>query len=131
MAGTVSIGEQQLRIFNAHVDPHAAANGQLAQLEVIAEQAAISSLPYNHSRRLQYSVRKEMQRDTTLYRSREVTSPPSLPEQQHGVALESVYMLTGSSRRDVVVERWGVAKPLNVSDHWPVWAEISLSDSAN
>ena len=45
MAGTVSIGEQQLRIFNAHVDPHAAANGQLAQLEVIAEQATVGSLP--------------------------------------------------------------------------------------
>jgi hypothetical protein len=24
------------------------------------------------------------------------------------------------------VKRWGVVKPLNVSDHWPIWAEISL-----
>jgi endonuclease/exonuclease/phosphatase family metal-dependent hydrolase len=26
--------------------------------------------------------------------------------------------------RGVGIERWGVARPLNVSDHWPIWAEI-------
>ncbi|HEX6284064.1 MAG TPA: endonuclease/exonuclease/phosphatase family protein, partial [Pyrinomonadaceae bacterium] len=35
MAATAS----RVRIFNAHVDPHAACGGQLAQLEVIAKQA--------------------------------------------------------------------------------------------
>jgi endonuclease/exonuclease/phosphatase family metal-dependent hydrolase len=28
--------------------------------------------------------------------------------------------------RGLKVTQWGVAKPLNVSDHWPVWAEITL-----
>ena len=28
--------------------------------------------------------------------------------------------------RGVRVNRWGVAKPLNVSDHWPIWAEIEI-----
>jgi endonuclease/exonuclease/phosphatase family metal-dependent hydrolase len=22
--------------------------------------------------------------------------------------------------------RWGVARPLHVSDHWPIWAEVQL-----
>jgi len=26
--------------------------------------------------------------------------------------------------RDLRISHWGVAKPLNVSDHWPIWAEI-------
>ena len=26
--------------------------------------------------------------------------------------------------RGVKIERWGVARPLNVSDHWPIWAEV-------
>ena len=31
--------------------------------------------------------------------------------------------------RGAKVKRWGVARPLNVSDHWPVWAEISLPNA--
>jgi endonuclease/exonuclease/phosphatase family metal-dependent hydrolase len=26
--------------------------------------------------------------------------------------------------KGVRVNRWGVVRPLNVSDHWPIWAEI-------
>ena len=25
------------------------------------------------------------------------------------------------------VVRWGVARPLSVSDHWPVWAELEAA----
>jgi endonuclease/exonuclease/phosphatase family metal-dependent hydrolase len=28
--------------------------------------------------------------------------------------------------RGIKIERWGVARPLNVSDHWPIWAEVVL-----
>jgi endonuclease/exonuclease/phosphatase family metal-dependent hydrolase len=28
--------------------------------------------------------------------------------------------------RGMEITRWGVARPLKVSDHWPVWAEIEL-----
>jgi endonuclease/exonuclease/phosphatase family metal-dependent hydrolase len=30
--------------------------------------------------------------------------------------------------RGLRVARWGVIKPLGVSDHWPVWAEVELDD---
>jgi endonuclease/exonuclease/phosphatase family metal-dependent hydrolase len=30
--------------------------------------------------------------------------------------------------RGAKVKRYGVARPMGVSDHWPVWAEIDLSD---
>jgi endonuclease/exonuclease/phosphatase family metal-dependent hydrolase len=28
--------------------------------------------------------------------------------------------------RGVTITKWGVARPLNVSDHWPIWAELQL-----
>ena len=45
IAATISVGPQQIRLFNAHVDPHAASDGQLAQLEVIAAQAEAADMP--------------------------------------------------------------------------------------
>ena len=29
--------------------------------------------------------------------------------------------------RGVKIERWGVARPLSVSDHWPIWVEVALA----
>ena len=28
--------------------------------------------------------------------------------------------------RGLKITRWGVARPLHVSDHWPIWAEVEL-----
>ena len=33
--------------------------------------------------------------------------------------------------RGAEIKRHGVARPLGVSDHWPVWAEIELRDEAS
>jgi len=27
--------------------------------------------------------------------------------------------------RGINITRWGVARPLSVSDHWPIWVEVS------
>jgi endonuclease/exonuclease/phosphatase family metal-dependent hydrolase len=45
IGATIEVGTEKIRLFNAHVDPHAAADGQLAQLEAIAERAALTTLP--------------------------------------------------------------------------------------
>ena len=130
MAGTVSIGEQQLRIFNAHVDPHAAANGQLAQLEVIAEQAALSSLPtiiLGDFNTLSEKKCKETRRYIESRGYKSAFPSGTATWRGAGIRLHADWIFT----KDLGVERWGVAKPLNVSDHWPVWAEIALSNSAN
>jgi len=29
--------------------------------------------------------------------------------------------------RGLKITNWGVARPLNVSDHWPIWAEVDVS----
>ena len=125
MAATISVGSHQLRLFNAHVDPHAAIDGQLAQLEVIAAQAEAATMPtiilgdFN-------TLSKQKCIDTRSFlESRGYTTPiptGTATWRGGGLRMHADWIFS----RGVKIERWGVARPLNVSDHWPVWAEIEL-----
>ena len=125
MAATISEGPHQLRLFNAHVDPHAAIDGQLAQLEVIAAQAEAATMPtiilgdFN-------TLSKQKCIDTRSFlESRGYTTPiptGTATWRGGGLRMHADWIFS----RGVKIERWGVARPLNVSDHWPVWAEIEL-----
>jgi len=124
MAATVSIGQHQLRIFNAHVDPHAAATGQLAQLEVIASEAALTTLPSIILGDFNTLSDKKCKETRRFLESRGYKSAfPTGTATWRGAAirLHADWVFT----KDVVVQGWGIARPLNVSDHWPVWVEIS------
>jgi endonuclease/exonuclease/phosphatase family metal-dependent hydrolase len=123
IAATISVGPQQLRLFNAHVDPHAAINGQLAQLEVVAAEAKAATVPtiilgdFNTlSRQKCLDTRQflESQGYKTPYPTGTATWRGG------GLRMHADWIFV----RGVEIERWGVARPLNVSDHWPIWAEI-------
>jgi endonuclease/exonuclease/phosphatase family metal-dependent hydrolase len=125
MAATISVGAHQLRLFNAHVDPHAAIGGQLEQLEVIAAQAEAATVPtiilgdFN-------TLSKQKCIDTRSFlESRGYTTPiptGTATWRGGGLRMHADWIFS----RGVKIERWGVARPLNVSDHWPVWTEIEL-----
>ncbi|HEU4508184.1 MAG TPA: endonuclease/exonuclease/phosphatase family protein [Pyrinomonadaceae bacterium] len=126
MAATLSVGPTQIRLFNAHVDPHAASDGQLAQLEVIAAQAESSTIPviilgdFN-------TLSKQKCLDTRGFlESRGYTTPyqtGTATWRGAGLRMHADWIFT----RGVRIERWGVARlVLNVSDHWPIWAEIAV-----
>ena len=125
MAVTISVGPHQLRLFNAHVDPHAAIGGQLEQLEVIAAQAEAATIPtiilgdFN-------TLSKQKCIDTRSFlESRGYTTPiptGTATWRGGGLRMHADWIFS----RGIKIERWGVARPLNVSDHWPVWAEIEL-----
>ena len=123
IAATISVGPQQLRLFNAHIDPHAAIGGQLAQLEVVAAQAKAATMPtvilgdFNTlSRQKCIDTREflESQGYTTTFPTGTATWRGG------GLRMHADWIFV----RGVEIERWGVARPLNVSDHWPIWAEI-------
>jgi endonuclease/exonuclease/phosphatase family metal-dependent hydrolase len=123
IAATITVGPQQLRLFNAHIDPHAAINGQLAQLEVVAAEAKAATTPtiilgdFNTlSRQKCIDTRKflESQGYTTPYPTGTATWRGG------GLRMHADWIFV----RGIKIERWGVARPLNVSDHWPIWAEI-------
>lgn len=125
MAATVSLGLGSIRIFNAHVDPHAASGGQLAQLEVIADQADVVAGPtlimgdFN-------TLSKEKCLETRRFleaRGYTTPMPTGTPTWRGaGLRLHADWIFS----RGLNIVRWGVARPLHVSDHWPIWAEIEL-----
>ena len=125
IAATISINETQIRLINAHVDPHAAVNGQLAQLETLVTEAEKTTLPtiilgdFN-------TLSNEKCRETRGFlEARGYTTPyptGTSTWRGGGLLMHADWIFT----RGLKVERWGVAKPLNVSDHWPIWAEVVL-----
>lgn len=127
IAGTIPIGEKKLRLVNVHVDPHAASGGQLEQLEVIAQHAdehdgpAIVLGDFNTLSKTKCIDTREFM-EQRGYTTPFVTGTPTW--RGAGLRLHADWIFT----RGLNVERFGVAKPLNSSDHWPVWAEIEVSD---
>jgi len=126
MAATVKIGPVQLRIFNAHIDPHPGAEGQLEQLETMVNEADAWNGPalvmgdFN-------TLSKQKCLDTRSFlEARGYSTPfPSGIDTWRGAGLR--FHADWIFGRDVNFLKWGVARPLNVSDHWPIWAEVDLS----
>ena len=127
MAATLPLTKRAIRVINVHVDPHAASGGQLEQLEVLATHAenwngpAVIVGDFN-------TLSKQKCLDTRQFmeaRGYTTPFPTGTPTWRgSGIRLHADWIFT----RDVTVKRWGVARPLNSSDHWPVWVEIEVSD---
>ena len=127
IAATISIGSQQIRIFNAHVDPHVASDGQLAQLEAIVAQASAANVPTIILGDFNTLSRQKCLDTRQFLESRGYATPirtGTATWRGAGLRMHADWIFT----RGVKIERWGVAKPLKVSDHWPIWAEISAAD---
>ena len=123
IAATITVGDRDVRIFNAHVDPHAAVDGQLAQLEVIAEQAQATTLPAIVLGDFNTLSRQKCIETRDFLEARGYTTPyptGTATWRGGGLRMHADWIFV----RGVKIERWGVARPLNVSDHWPIWAEV-------
>jgi endonuclease/exonuclease/phosphatase family metal-dependent hydrolase len=125
MAATISVGSRKLRIFNAHVDPHAAVGGQLEQLAVLVGEAQKSSGPTLILGDFNTLSKKKALETRRFLESHGYSTPfPSGTPTWRGagIRLHADWIFY----RDVRIVRWGVARPLNVSDHWPIWAEVAV-----
>lgn len=125
IAATVSVGATQLRIINAHVDPHAAVDGQLEQLEVLVAEADNFRGPTLILGDFNTLFGNKVAETRTFLESRGYATPiPSGTATWRGAGLR--LHADWIFHRGVEIKKWGVARPLNVSDHWPVWAEVTL-----
>ena len=125
MAATLTVGSQQLRLFNAHVDPHAAVDGQLAQLEVIATEAEAATVPTIILGDFNTLSRQKCIETREFFEARGYTTPfptGTATWRGGGLRMHADWIFV----RGVKIERWGVARPLSVSDHWPIWAVLAL-----
>jgi endonuclease/exonuclease/phosphatase family metal-dependent hydrolase len=123
IAADIPFGEGKLRLFNVHVDPHAAAGGQLEQLEVIANQAATVTGPTIILGDFNTLSKQKCLESRRFLEERGFTTPftSGTPTWRGaGLRLHADWIFS----RAVRINRSGVARPLNVSDHWPIWAEV-------
>ncbi len=126
MAATVSPGSKQIRIFNAHIDPHPEADGQLRQLEAIMDLADKSTLPTIVMGDFNTLSEQKCVETRGFLEARGYSTPmPTGTPTWRGAGLR--YHADWIFTRGLKIKRWGVARPLNVSDHWPIWAEIDLT----
>jgi endonuclease/exonuclease/phosphatase family metal-dependent hydrolase len=126
LAATVSIGDKKLRIINAHVDPHAAVGGQLEQLEVLVTEADKYNGPVLILGDFNTLSKAKVVETRSLFESRGYSTPftSGTPTWRGmGIRLHADWVFC----QNVRISDWGVARPLGVSDHWPIWAEVDLS----
>jgi endonuclease/exonuclease/phosphatase family metal-dependent hydrolase len=125
VAATIFWQGQQLRLFNMHIDPHGPLDNQHQQTESVLEKAKQHSGPtvimgdFNTlSKQKALEIRKLME-----FHGYETPFPTDVPTWRGaGVIRFHADWIFG---RGVEFKRWGVSKPLNVSDHWPIWAEVT------
>jgi len=129
MAATIAVGADQLRIYNAHVDPHAAVGSQLEQLETLVAEAKTYTGPTIILGDFNTLTKKKVVETRTFLETNGYSTP--LPSgtptwRGAGLRLHADWIFCRGAR----ITNWGVIRPLNVSDHWPIWAEVSLSDQS-
>lgn len=123
LATTIATGSQSVHLFNTHIDPHACADEQLAQHLAVIERARACSGPtilLGDFNTLTLSKRNAM---LELYQAHGYQTPlPSGTKTWRAgfLRLQTDWIFVRGAR----VHRCGVARRLNVSDHWPVWIEI-------
>lgn len=125
MGATITTPHTRFRLFNSHIDPHSTVGGQIEQLEVVLAEAGKTDDPvvllgdFN-------TLSKHKCLDTrALLESRGFTTPfetGTSTWRGAGIRLHADWIFV----RGLKVSRWGVAQPLNVSDHWPIWAEFEV-----
>lgn len=130
LAAAVQASPQtQLHLFNSHIDPHASIPEQLEQHKAVlarANQLAGPTILLGDFNTLSRRSCVEMRR---LLESHGFSTPfaDSVATWRAGlIRLHTDWIFV----RGVKVTRWGVARPLGVSDHWPVWVEIEMETAA-
>lgn len=127
MAATVKVRSQNLRLINAHVDPHAAVGGQLEQLQVLLDHANQFNGPCLVLGDFNTLTRRKALETRKFFESHGFVTPfpTGIPTWRgFGLRLHADWIFA----RGVEIRRWGIARPLDVSDHWPIWAEVRMNN---
>jgi endonuclease/exonuclease/phosphatase family metal-dependent hydrolase len=125
MSAMVEFAGQRVRIFNVHVDPHGPLDNQHQQVEALLEHAERYARPRVIMGDLNTLSNQKAVEIRKLMESRGYSTPfPTGTATWRGAGLR--FHADWIFVHGLNVKRWGVVKPMNVSDHWPIWAEISL-----
>jgi endonuclease/exonuclease/phosphatase family metal-dependent hydrolase len=126
LAATFDAGEHSVHVFNSHIDPHASTDEQLEQHAAVLARADTAGGITILLGDFNTLTRASCLRVRQFLEARGYLSPlpTRLATWRAGlIRLHPDWIFVRGAR----VLRWGVARPLGVSDHWPVWIEIDLS----
>jgi endonuclease/exonuclease/phosphatase family metal-dependent hydrolase len=125
VSASVPFGGRRLHVFNAHIDTHAAIEGQLEQHRTVIALAdrlgeSEASVLLGDFNTLDDEARRAA-RDLLESRGYTTPMPTNTPTWRSGPLRRHFdWVFTRGAR----VTRWGVARVRGVSDHWPVWVEL-------
>jgi endonuclease/exonuclease/phosphatase family metal-dependent hydrolase len=125
LGATVQLGGTDVRLLNSHIDPHPAISGQLEQLEVVLAEADKANIPVVLLGDFNTLSREKCVDTRRLIESRGFSTPfpTGTPTWRGaGIRLHADWIFV----RGLTVLRCGVVRPLNSSDHWPIWAEVTI-----
>jgi endonuclease/exonuclease/phosphatase family metal-dependent hydrolase len=129
LAATATLaGKRRIHIFNSHIDPHASTDEQLEQHAAVLARADRVDGPTVLLGDFNTLTRASCGRVRSFLEARGYSSPlpTGLTTWRAGlIRLHPDWIFVRGAR----VTRWGVARRLGVSDHWPVWVEIELDDA--
>jgi len=127
VGATVNLGPSSLRILNAHIDPHSGPGGQIEQLDAVLQHLREPEEPALVLGDFNTLSKRKCIETRRLLESRGFTTPfptGTATWRGAGIRLHADWVFI----RGVKVLRWGVARALRVSDHWPIWVEVSLEN---
>ncbi len=123
VAAGVPFGGRRLRVFNAHIDTHADVEGQLRQHRAVlalAERLDEPTVLLGDFNTMTDEARRAA-RELLEASGYATPLPTNTPTWRSGPLRRHFdWVFTRGAR----VTRWGVARVLGVSDHWPVWVEL-------
>jgi endonuclease/exonuclease/phosphatase family metal-dependent hydrolase len=125
VGATVRVGASEVRLFNSHIDPHSAVIGQIEQLQVVLQYARQSGKPTIILGDFNTLSNRKCIETRRLLESEGYSTPfptGTATWRGAGIRLHADWIFS----RGLEVLSWGVARPLNVSDHWPVWIEFEI-----
>ncbi len=123
----VHAGGRHLRIYNAHIDPHAGTDEQLDQHAAIIKRARAAEGPTVLLGDFNTLTSESRVRMRGLLESHGYTTPfaDGTATWRAGlIRLHTDWIFVRGAR----INRHGVARTRGVSDHWPVWAEVDLDE---
>lgn len=125
LAARVPLSNGEVQIFNLHIDPHASTEEQLEQHAAVLARADEAPMPTVILGDFNTLTRAACEGVRAFLEERGYMTPmpTRLATWRAGfIRLHPDWIFV----RGLRVTRWGVMKPLGVSDHWPVWAEVEL-----
>ena len=125
MAASVPLATTRLRLFNVHIDPHGPLDNQHQQTEAVLKKAEEHDGPTVILGDFNTLSKQKAIEIRNLMESHGFSTPfPNNIATWRGAGVVRFHA-DWIFVRGVGVNRWGVVKPLNVSDHWPIWAEVA------